>query len=280
MFRGSAQGIPILMYHSISDHARSRFRKFALSPVRFAEQMAFLANHHFTTLTVSQYTYARRIGAAFTGPFVVLTFDDGYADFYEAALPVLQRYNLVATLYVSTAFVNGSSRFLQHEQETNRPMLTWEQLIEIGASNIECGAHSHRHLQLDFIPETVARAEITHSKRILEENLGREISSFAYPYGYYRPAVQEMVRQAGYLSACAVRYNLSSPADDPFALSRLIVPGDTDLHQFAGILTNHGPQLIPSYKRVRSFAWRCVRSSLIALKYGHKRGNYHDPGYA
>jgi len=270
------------MYHSISNRAQPRFRKFALPPVRFAEQMAFLANHHFTTMTVSQYIYARRIGAALTGSFVVLTFDDGYADFYEEALPVLQRYNLVATLYISTAYVSGSSRFLQREQETHRPMLTWEHLIEIGASNIECGAHSHRHLQLDFIPETVARAEITHSKRILEENLGREISSFAYPYGYYRPAVQEMVRDAGYLSACAVRYNLSSHADDPFALSRLIVPGDMDLHQFAEILTNHGPQLIPSYERVRSFVWRCIRSGLSALKlnYGYKKGNYHDPGYA
>lgn len=268
------------MYHSISDRAQPRFRRFALSPVHFAEQMAFLAHHNYTTLTVSQYIYARTIGAALTGPFVVLTFDDGYADFYEEALPVLQRYSLVATLYISTAYVNDASRFLQHEQESHRPMLAWEQLRKISASNIECGAHSHRHLQLDVIPETIARAEITRSKRILEEKLGRTIKSFAYPYGYYRPAVQQLVREAGYLSACAVRYNLSSPTDDPFALSRLIVPGGTDLKQFAKILANRGPHLIPPYERARAFAWRCVRSSLSALKYGNKRGNYHDPGYA
>lgn len=268
------------MYHSISDRSQPRFRKYASSPVRFAEQMAYLARHNYTTLTVSQYIAGRRTGAAFPEPVVVLTFDDGYADFYEEALPVLQRYSLVATLYISTAFINGTSRFLKRERETNRPLLTWEQLVEISASSMECGAHGHRHLQLDIIPQAIARAEITLSKRILEENLGRKISSFAYPYGYYRPAVQQLVREAGYLSACAVRYNMSSPTEDPFALSRLIVPGGSDLPQFVEILENRGPQLEPSYERVRALAWRCVRSGLSALKYGYKRGNYHDPGYA
>ncbi len=280
LLRQSGQSIPILMYHSISDRARPRFRKFALPPARFAEQMDYLAQRRYRTLTVSQYVAARTAGVELPEPAVVLTFDDGFADFNNQALPVLQRYSLTATLYISTAFVNGASCFLQREQETDRLMLTWGQLIDISASGIECGAHSHRHLQLDVVPAAIARAEITRSKRILEEKLTRKITSFAYPYGYYRPGVQRLVREAGFLSACAVRYAMSSPADDPFALSRLIVPGDASLQQFAELLAGRGPQLKPSYERVRALAWRCVRYSLRAMKQSLNARESHDPGYA
>ena len=267
------------MYHSISDHAQPRFRKYALSPARFAEQMAYLARQRCVTLTVSQYVAARTTGVALPESAVVLTFDDGFADFNKEALPVLQRYGLVGTLYIPTAFVNGTSRFLQREGETDRLMLTWEQLIDISSSGVACGAHSHRHLQLDVVPMDMARAEITRSKKVLEEKLSRTITSFAYPYGFYRPAVQQMVREAGYLSACAVRYAMSSPTDDLFALSRLIIPGDTNLQQFAEILAGRGPQLKPSYERARALAWRCARYSLRAIKQGLNGRERYDPNY-
>jgi peptidoglycan/xylan/chitin deacetylase (PgdA/CDA1 family) len=267
LFRQKEQRIPILMYHSLSDRAQPRFRKYALAPARFADQMAYLVQMQYVTLTVSQYVAARLVGVV-PERAVVLTFDDGFADFYTEALPVLQRYGLTATLYVSTAFISGTSCFLRREQETDRPMLTWDQLIAISASGVECGAHSHQHMQLDVVPLAIARAEITRSKQILEEKLSRAILSFAYPYGYYRPAVQRIVREAGYLSACAVRYAMSSAVDDAFALSRLIVPGDTDLQQFSEQLAGRSPQLEPSYERLRAVAWRYARYSLHAVKHG------------
>jgi peptidoglycan/xylan/chitin deacetylase (PgdA/CDA1 family) len=69
------------MYHSISDQAKPRFRKYALSPARFEAQMAYLARQHYVTLTVSQYIEARKPGVSLPGSAVVLTFDDGFADF-------------------------------------------------------------------------------------------------------------------------------------------------------------------------------------------------------
>jgi peptidoglycan/xylan/chitin deacetylase (PgdA/CDA1 family) len=280
LLQPTGQSIPILMYHSISDRAQPRFRKFSLPPMRFAEQMAYLAQRHYTPLTISQYVSARTTGSRLPELAVVLTFDDGFADFYTEVLPVLRRFGWTATLYVSTAYASGTSRFLQREQEAGRLMLTWEQLSEISAGGIECGAHGHRHLQLDVIPSANARAEITHSKAVLEAKLNRTIESFAYPYGYYRPAVQQLVREAGYRSACAVRYAMSSASDDLFALSRLIVPGDTSLHQFAKLLTGRGPQLGPSYERLRAFVWRCARYSWRSLKEGLNGRENHDPGYA
>ncbi len=257
------------MYHSLSDRARPRFRKFALPPALFAEQMAYLAQQRYTTLTVSQYIAFRKAGTALPEPTVVLTFDDGFADFYTEALPVLQEYGFVSTLYVATAFVGDTSRFLRREYETTRPMLTWDQLIEIAAAGIECGAHSHRHEQLDVLPGDMARAEIARSRRVLEEKLSQPVASFAYPYGYYQSAVKQMVQAAGYSSACAVRYRMSSPADDPFALSRLIVTANTGLERFVKLINGRGPQLHPLYERARALAWRCVRLGLHTM-----RGDY------
>src|SRR5712692_2175905 len=142
--------IPILMYHSISWSSNSRFKQFTVPPVVFAEQMAYLYNHQYTPITVTQFINARsKNGFALPERPVVLTFDDGFADFFTEVLPVLKRYGFVATLYVATAFINGTSHWLQHIGEGARLMLTWDQLIEICASGVECGAHSHSHPQLD-----------------------------------------------------------------------------------------------------------------------------------
>src|SRR5713101_1852063 len=145
--------VPILMYHSISEHAAPRFKPFAVSPTLFVEHMAYLHQHAYTPITVTQLINTRSKGSsALPEQPVVLTFDDGFADFYTEALPVLQRYGFVATLYVTTAFVNATSRWLQQEGEAERLMLTWEQLAEVNAHGIECGAHSHSHAQLDMLP--------------------------------------------------------------------------------------------------------------------------------
>ena len=161
--------VPILMYHSISDQAQPRFRKYAVSPALFAEHVAYLHQQQYTTLTVSEYAHAIATGARLPQRVVVLTFDDGLADFYSEALPALKRYGFVATLYIPTAFVGDTSRFLWRENEADRLMLSWSQLRELSDNGIECGAHSHRHLQLDVIPTAVARDEITRSKQVLEE---------------------------------------------------------------------------------------------------------------
>ncbi|MBV9229057.1 MAG: polysaccharide deacetylase family protein, partial [Chloroflexi bacterium] len=125
---------------------------------------------------------------------IVLTFDDAYADFYTNALPALQTYGFVATLYVPTVFVGGTSRWLEYLGEGSRPLLSWSQLAEISACGIECGAHSHTHPALDMLSFSKAQDEIVRCKCLLEDHLGQQTSSFAYPYGYYNTRVRQMVR--------------------------------------------------------------------------------------
>src|SRR5579863_2561158 len=110
--------IPILMYHSISQNASRKFKPFTVSPELFAEHMAYLHRHAFTPVTVKQLARALAQDQSLLPERpVVLTFDDGFADFFTDALPVLKRFNFTATLYVTTGFINGTSRWLQHEGE-------------------------------------------------------------------------------------------------------------------------------------------------------------------
>lgn len=262
--------IPILMYHSISCNASSRFRQFTVSPVLFAEQMAYLHQQAYTPMTVTQYVRARSQGvAALPERPIVLTFDDGFADFFTAALPVLKQYNFVATLYVSTAFIDGTSHWLRREKETARLMLTWEQLVEISSCSIECGAHSHNHQQLDTLPNPVAWDEIVQSKKLLEDYLGQEIFSFAYPFGYHIARVQKLVREAGYTSACAVKHAMSSVSDDPFSLARLMVGADTNIEEFVTLLAGRSSSPVEAaykiYIRARTPVWQLARRSSASL---------------
>src|SRR6185312_5321682 len=253
--------IPILMYHSIAQSTNPKFKQFAVPPASFAEQMTYLHQHAYTPINVTQLAHMLwKERFALPERPVVLTFDDGFADFFTNALPVLQHYGFTATLYLATGFIGSTSRWLAREGEGTRSMLTWDQVREIGACGIECGGHSHWHPQLDTLPLAEARDEIVRCKKLLEDHLGQKVWSFAYPYGYQSEAIKRLVREAGYTSACAVGYAMSSTTADPFALERLQVEADMSGDDLAALLARPiQPIGTRIYKRFRTAGWRLVR---------------------
>lgn len=260
------RGVPILMYHSITAGSTPRFRRWTVTPAQFAAQMDYLHVYGFTPLTVSQFVAARRSASGSLPPRpVILTFDDGFADFYTTALPMLTARGFTATLYLTTGYIGGTSTWLAAEGEASRPMLDWGQVREVRARGIECGAHSHTHPALDTLPPDAMRHEIVHSRAVLEAQLGEAVTSFAYPFGYYSAATRRAAQAAGYTSACAVRYRPSPPDDDPFALSRLIVAATTTRDTFTGYLSGTEASLAPAVERPRAFGWRQVRRLRAAV---------------
>jgi len=257
--------VPILMYHSISHSTNRKFKQFTVSPSLFTEQMSYLHQHAYVPMTVTQFVHGLSQGdLALPERPVILTFDDGFADFFIDALPILKQYSFVATMYIVTAFVNSTSRWLQRDGEATRPILTWDQVAQMHAAGIEIGAHTHTHPQLDMLSASLAQEEIVTSKKILEAYLGQKVFSFAYPYGYYTPTTQRLVQAAGYTSACAVKHAMSSISTDAFALTRLMVKPTTNRETFAALLTDtnsYAATLSLAYARMRTPLWQLVRRS-------------------
>lgn len=248
--------VPILMYHSISEHTNPLFDEWAVPPGVFDEHLAFLVACGYTPITVTDLIRARTRGSTIPLRPVVLTFDDAYADFYENAYPILRRYGAPATLYVPTAWVGGTCGWLEAEGETARPMVNWGQLVEMDAGGIECGGHSHNHVQMDTLSAIAANDEIRRSKRLLEERLGHEVSSFAYPHGWTSAHIKRLIQAAGYTSACAVKNMRSAANDDPFALARLRVRGDMDVTALERLLAR---TVTPTEAALRDMARTVIR---------------------
>jgi peptidoglycan/xylan/chitin deacetylase (PgdA/CDA1 family) len=258
--------VPILMYHSISDgEVAPRYRPYAVRPSSFERQVAHIRENGYTALSVSGFVRARTDGTL-PERSIVITIDDGLADFYQNALPILMKHGVTATLYVVTGLVGGRCVWLDVRGEGHRPMLTWEQIGEISRCGIECGAHTHNHPELDVLPAEAARKEILESKVALEARLGRSVASFAYPYGKYCRRVREMVQAAGFTSACAVKHALSSTDDDPFSLARIQVPPDVPLATFEQWLQGRGMRRAPQRQTVAKIAWRLARRAALRLR--------------
>lgn len=230
-----------------------------MHPVRFSEQLDFLRAHGYTPLSVAQLAEARTGGQCLPERPVVITFDDGFADFYTGALPALKKYGFVATIFLATDHIGKTSYWLAAEGEGDRPMLSWEQVRELDRSGIECGAHTRTHPQLDTLRTAQAQDEIVGSKRALECNLGKPVVSFAYPHGYHSAATKKLVKQAGFSAACAVKHAMSHQTDDPFALARIIIEADTDLLTFKNLLSGRGIKPAPSGEGWRTKGWRYAR---------------------
>ena len=179
----AAAGVPVLMYHSIATEATRKFRRFAVDPKEFAEQMGYLADHGYRTVTMAQLVGRQASGCPLPARSVALTFDDAYADFCSAALPVLRAHGFQAALAVPTAYVGSTARWNESVGEENRAILSWQALRDVAAEGVEIMAHGHVHSRLDRAHSTVIRDEVHRSRCLLEDNLGLLADGFAYPYG-------------------------------------------------------------------------------------------------
>ncbi len=254
---------PILMYHQIAGPPETSDR-LAVPPGAFAAQLAHLYAAGFTTLTASALAAAVSDGTgALPARPVVLTFDDGFADFHREALPLLRRYGFTATVFVTTGWIQDAGPW----SAGSRPgqMLTWGQIRESAAAGVEIAAHSHRHPQLDQLTDADLRRELHDSKALLEDGLGRPVPGLAYPFGYSSTRVRRAARAAGHQYACAVGNMIAGPAWDPFAVPRLTIRRSTGLRSFDHIVHGRGLPMIFMKDRSLTRGWAVVRRTRATL---------------
>lgn len=215
--------LPILMYHQI-DAAPPRgtpLRGLTVTPGSFARQMALLRLLGYRGVSMSELEPYLR--GEKTGKVVGLTFDDGYRNNLEHALPVLRRNGFTATCYAVSDPFEGRNAWDEDKGMPQKPLFTPDDMRAWVAGGMELGAHTRHHADLTVIDAETALDEIAGCKRELEAIIGREVRHFCYPYGRYRAEHRDMVRAAGYATATTTERSRARGNDDPFELPRVMI---------------------------------------------------------
>ena len=186
----------ILMYHRVAEVAEN---PLCVTPRRFAEQMTWLKQHGLRGVGVGTLIDAMRTGRQ--RGLVGITFDDGYVNLVEAALPELLRHGFSATMFICSGLLGGTSNW---DDVPPWPMMSADQVRELAAAGMEIGSHTITHLRMPGADTDQLKAEVSESRTSLGELIGAPIRGFAYPYGSMDSAAQHAVRDAGYDYACAV----------------------------------------------------------------------------
>ncbi|MFG2005051.1 polysaccharide deacetylase family protein [Spirillospora sp. NPDC048911] len=188
----------ILMYHSVGSREDDP-HLITVSPRRFERQLRWLKKRGLRGVSMTELLQAREAGEA--GKLVGLTFDDGYADFFGHAVPLLARFGFTATVFVVTARIGASNTW---DDGPRKPLMNEAQLRAVARCGMEVGSHSAQHLSLPTLDGHQVEQELKESRAALEYILERPVPGFAYPYGHVSPEVIAAVREAGYGYGCAI----------------------------------------------------------------------------
>lgn len=211
---GPCEHIPIFMYHHIDDKPGWLY----VDKSTFASQMDYLVGKGYTSMTLPEVVADLASGQLPAKP-VVLTFDDGYRDFYSQAYPILREKNLKATVFLITQLMEGSE------------YLTWEQARELaGNPLITIGDHTLSHRSLTSLKEEDIKSEVISSKDILQSQLHLSVNVFSYPYGSSNQTVTKYLQEAGFVAAVTSVTGYSC-AKLPYGLRRTRI-GRTPLSQY------------------------------------------------
>ena len=177
----STARVPILMYHSVSDSLFGKshpYYQINCSPPVFARQMRWLRQNSYRTMNLTQMWTAMETGQD-VSKTVVITFDDGYRDFYTDAFEALRQCGFTATIFLATDRIQDSSVRVE-----GADYLTWREVRELYAEGIRFGSHTVTHPDLRSLGPEQIDYELGYSKEIIEQKLGVSIRSFSYPYAF------------------------------------------------------------------------------------------------
>lgn len=240
----------IITYHSFTNEKADPFR---INAGIFEEQIKYL-KENYNIEPLGNLIKLIKSGKTPKKNYICITIDDGFLDNYEIAYPILKKYNVPATIFITSRLIEETNAVSKQppailEQETNpvckddpdiyrlpdMPMMSWDQLIEMSDNNIEIGSHTLHHPILTKVPLDVAASEIKLSKKEIEEKTNRKVNLFAFPNGQkgdYDNDCCNLVKEAGYDGACIIEYGTNYFFDDLSRLKRITV-SNMSITQFA-----------------------------------------------
>ena len=204
--------LAILTYHSIDDSGSV----VSIAPRTFADQMKALAETGFRGISMKEALTYRQANGRWPENSAVLTFDDGFANFYETAMPEIAKHSFSATVFVISGHVGGRNDWDAPPAGLgSQQMMNWQQVRELSDMGAEIGAHTRTHPDLRRLSEKQIEEEIAGSCADISARTGEAVENFAYPYGYLNRQVEE-VAQRTMRSACTTELRRTN--DEPFHL--------------------------------------------------------------
>lgn len=202
------------MYHNLKnlDANASRTQKtWTVAPHDFAEQLDYLAERGFHTITLSQLVAFFDAGKPLPERPIILTFDDGWKDDYTVAFPELKNRGMVGVFFAPTSYIKaGGATFID-----------WDEVKEMDAAGMEFGSHTVNHVDLKQITLDQVAQQLAASKTDLEQKLGHPIVALSYPFGSFNPAIVNEVNTAGYRAAVILCCGYKLRSDATLTLPRI-----------------------------------------------------------
>ena len=229
---GPSTAVPILLYHYIRVNPNPADRvgfNLSIPPAMFRAQMQYLADHGFHVLSLHQAVVAIAAHHPLPSRPVVLTFDDGYADFFTAAVPTLRAHGFTATDFV----ISGRMGLFS--------FMTAAQVQAADQMGFTIGAHTVDHYALAALTPARATWEMRQSKLALESLLGHPVIDFAYPYGSYNALAIAVAVRLGFETACSTLSGTVHSAGQLMVLSRVRIGGAMTLTTFARLVGGPAP---------------------------------------
>lgn len=232
--RQSSKAMTIVAFHRVNDEQPED--GLTCGAAKFGAFCRFFLKN-FSVISLSEQIEGCRRGRIMDGTLSV-TFDDGYADNFTVAAPILQRLGIPATFFVTTSFI-GTSIVAPWDEALKVPpkWMSWEQVRELASRGFEIGSHTDTHVNLSTAAPSLIRADLMASKQKLERELGVLARSFAYPFGGREDissASRELVREIGFECCLSCFGGVNGAHADPYFLQRVAI-GEwfATPHQFA-----------------------------------------------
>jgi peptidoglycan/xylan/chitin deacetylase (PgdA/CDA1 family) len=222
-----AEGLPIFTYHKISSiPKRSNDPYLYVTPERFDQQLGALRAAGFGSGSLDRLDSPSSSSA---GRQAIITFDDGFACVLENGLDALSRHRFTAIQFVVAGRMGQNNDWDVAKGDLSEKLMDESQVREWLAAGHEIGSHSMTHRNLRHLKAGDLRAEVSDSKKVLEDKFGSAVRHFCYPYGSYNDAVKEAAAEAGYQTASTVKFGVNTPATSAFELRRIIPLSDAEL---------------------------------------------------
>ncbi len=227
----------ILMYHMIHNPVKgAKFNSLRVSPAMFEKQIRYLSEQGWRFFTMSELIQSKN---NLPEKSVAITFDDGYQDNLQNALPILKKYRARATIYLVVDRHKREWSSKRKPENTSGELMKEAKLQDeevrelLNTGLIEIGSHSITHENLPTLGDAQKKVEIMNSRKQLQEIFGIECDAFCYPFGLYDETDVKLVEQAGYASATTVEKGIDDLSSaDPYRLKRITISGKDNFYAF------------------------------------------------